>query len=81
MFFLSLRRLHRRMVEVKRRELARVLRLYREAYADVGERPTPEELQRNVGLLAAAETLEKRAECIQQWPLEETAHTTTDRVR
>ncbi|WP_157155250.1 MULTISPECIES: hypothetical protein [unclassified Diaminobutyricimonas] len=70
-FFLSLHKLHRRMVAVKRRELARVLALYRDAYERVQGPLTPEELQHNVGLLTAAETLEKRAERIYQWPFEE----------
>jgi hypothetical protein len=71
LFFLSLRRLNRQMVAVKQRELERALDLYMQAYQAVRDEPTLEVLQRQVGLLNAAEALEKRAERIQEWPFDE----------
>jgi hypothetical protein len=71
LFFLSLRDLHRRMVRVKTHELDRALRLYEEAYQEVQREPTLGMLQQRVGLLNAAEALEKRAERIQAWPFDE----------
>jgi hypothetical protein len=68
---LSLRRLNRQMVAVKQRELERALDLYMQAYQVVRDEPTLEVLQRQVGLLSAAEALEKRAERIQEWPFDE----------
>jgi hypothetical protein len=55
LFFLSLRRLNRQMVAAKQRELERALDLYRQAYQPVRDEPTLEVLQRQVGLLNAAE--------------------------
>jgi hypothetical protein len=71
LFFLSLRRLNRQMVAVKQRELERARDLYRQAYQPVRDEPTLEVLQRQAGLLSAAEALEKRAERIQEWPFDE----------
>lgn len=70
-FFLSLRRLNRQMIAVKQRELDRARELYMQAYEQVRESPTLEELQQQAGLLSAAEALEKRAERIQEWPFDE----------
>jgi hypothetical protein len=71
LFFLSLRRLNRQMVAIKQRELERARDLYRHAYQPVRDEPTLEVLQRQAGLLSAAEALEKRAERIQTWPFDE----------
>ena len=71
LFFLSLHRLNRQMVVVKQRELDLARGLYMQAYAKVREQPTLEMLQGQVGLLNAAEALEKRAERIQEWPFDE----------
>jgi hypothetical protein len=71
LFFLSLRRLNRRMVAVKQRELTLARDLYMQAYETVRDQPTLEVLQGQVGLLNAAEALEKRAERIQEWPFDE----------
>jgi hypothetical protein len=78
-FFLSLRRLNRQMVAVKQRELERALALYREAYQPIHDEPTLAVLQQQVGLLSAAEALEKRVERIQQSPFDEAtfAHVVT----
>ncbi|HEX6673902.1 MAG TPA: hypothetical protein VF486_02600 [Actinomycetes bacterium] len=71
LFFLSLRHLNRQMVAAKQRELELALDLYVQAYQVVRDEPTLEVLQRQVGLLNAAEALEKRAERIQEWPFDE----------
>ena len=70
-FFLSLYRLHRRMVEVKESELAVARELYAEAYGPVRTAPTLETLERQHGLLGAADSLEKRAGAIHEWPIDE----------
>lgn len=70
-FFLSLRRLNRQMVAAKQQELAWARRLYAQAFRPVREEGTLEALQRQSGLLGAAEALEKRAERIQEWPFDE----------
>lgn len=71
LFFASLQGMHGQMVAVKKRELETALDLYQQAYDQVREQPTLEVLERQVGLLSAAETLEKRAERIQEWPFDE----------
>ena len=70
-FFLSLVRLHHRMVEVKAEELALARELYAQAYAPVRESPTLETLEQQRNLLAAADVLEKRAKAIHDWPIDE----------
>jgi hypothetical protein len=71
LFFLSLRRLNRQMVAVKQREVDLARDLYMQAYEKVRDQPTLEVLQGQVGMLNAAEALEKRAERIQEWPFDE----------
>lgn len=71
LFFLSLYGLHRQMVAVKRVELARTRGLYQQAYDEVLKNPTLAVLERRIGLLNAAESLEKRAERIHAWPFAE----------
>jgi hypothetical protein len=71
LFFLSLRRLNRQMTVVKQRELDLARDLYMQAYETVRDQPTLQVLQGQVGLLNAAEALEKRAERIQEWPFDE----------
>jgi hypothetical protein len=70
-FFLSLLRLHRQMVEVKTRELAMARELYAEAYKPLHKAPTLESLERQQSLLGAADALEKRAQAIHEWPMDE----------
>ena len=70
-FFLSLTRLHRRMVEVKDDELAVARALYAEAYGPVRAAPTTETLEAQRNLLGAADGLEKRAQAIWEWPIGE----------
>ena len=59
------------MVAVKQRELTLARDLYMQAYEKVRDQPTLEVLQGQVGLLNAAEALEKRAERIQEWPFDD----------
>jgi hypothetical protein len=70
-FFLSLVRLHRQMVAVKRDELANARRLYEEAYAPVRAEGTLAALDRQRQLLSAADGLESRARAIHEWPIDE----------
>jgi hypothetical protein len=70
-FFLSLVRLHHRMVEVKTEELALARDLYGQAYAPVRTTPTLETLEQQRSLLGAADALEKRAKAIHDWPIDE----------
>ena len=70
-FFLSLWRLHRRMVEVRDSELAVARRLYAQAYQPVRDEPTLRSLGEQQSLLGAADALEKRARGIQAWPMDE----------
>ena len=70
-FFLSLLRLHRRMVEVKAEEIALARELYARAYEPVRAAPTLDVLEQQRGLLSAADALEKRARSIHDWPIDE----------
>lgn len=70
-FFLSLRRLNRRMVATKQRQLAWARGLYQDALRPVRSQGTLEAVQNQAGLLSAAEALEQRAERIQEWPFDE----------
>jgi hypothetical protein len=71
MFFVSLGGLHRRMRTIKQLELNRAAALYQEAYRRLSDQPTLEVLEQQMGVLNAAENLEKRAERIQEWPFDE----------
>jgi hypothetical protein len=70
-FFLSLLRLHRRIVEVKAEEVALARELYAEAYEPVRAERTLAALERRQPLLGAADALEKRARAIHEWPIDE----------
>lgn len=70
-FVLSIVRLHQRMVEVKAHELAVARELYAQAYAPVRRSPTLEVLERQQRLLGAADSLEKRAQALHDWPIDE----------
>lgn len=70
-FFYSLFRLHRQMVEVKDRELSAARALYAEAYEPVRAEPTVAALDRQHVVLGAADALEKRAQAIHEWPVDE----------
>ena len=70
-FFLSLLGLHRQMAEVKAGELAIARELYAQAYEPVRAAPTLAALERQHGLLSAADALEKRAHAIHEWPIDE----------
>jgi hypothetical protein len=70
-FFLSLRGLHRQMVEVKAAEVAIARDLYARAYEPLRGEPTLELLERQQGLLRAADALDKRARELHEWPIDE----------
>jgi hypothetical protein len=70
-FVLSLVRLHRQMVEVKAGEIATARELYAQAYEPVRSEQSLEALERQRSLLAAADALEKRADAIHEWPIDE----------
>jgi hypothetical protein len=70
-FFLSLLRLHWQMVVVKATELDIARALYAEAYRPVHEARSLEALDAQRGLLGAADSLEKRASAIHEWPFSE----------
>lgn len=70
-FFLSLLRLHRQMVAVKRAEIAFARDLYAQAYEPVRASPTLATLEQQSRLLSAADALEKRARAIHDWPIDE----------
>lgn len=70
-FFLSLVRLHRQMAAVKAAELATARALYAQAYEPVRAEPTLVTLEGQRNLLAAADSLEKRAQAIHEWPIDD----------
>jgi hypothetical protein len=70
-FFLSLEGLHLQMVEVKAGELATARELYSQAYEPVRVAPTLDTLEHQRNLLSATEALEKRANAIHEWPIDE----------
>lgn len=70
-FFLSMWRLHRQLLEAKRRHLAWARSLYTEAYEPVRENVTLEAIRERAPLVSAAEAFEKRAGLIQEWPFDD----------
>jgi hypothetical protein len=64
-------RLHRQMVAVKATELAIARDLYAQAYEPLKSSPTLEMLERQHTLLGAADALDKRANAIHDWPIDE----------
>jgi hypothetical protein len=70
-FFFSLLRLHWQMVDVKESELAIARQLYAQAYEPVRTAPSLDSLERQHRLLGAADALEKRAQAIHEWPIDE----------
>jgi hypothetical protein len=59
------------MVRVKAGEVAMARELYAQAYEPVRAAPTLEALERQRSLLSAADALEKRAQAIHEWPIDE----------
>ena len=59
------------MVDVKASELAAARELYAQAYEPVLTARTLEALERQHRLLGAADALEKRAQAIHEWPIDE----------
>ena len=70
-FFLSLLRLHRGMAEVKVAELTLARELYVQAYEPIRADATLGTLERQSDVLAAADALEKRAQAIREWPIDQ----------
>ena len=70
-FCYSVFRLHRQMLEVKDGEVASARALYATAYEPVRAEPTLAVLDQQHGLLGAADALEKRAQAIHEWPIDE----------
>ena len=70
-FFLSLLRLHRGMAEVKVDELTFARELYAGAYEPVRADATLGTLERQGDALAAADALEKRAQAVREWPMDQ----------
>ncbi len=70
-FLLSLSRIHGQMAEAKQRHLELARRLYADAYAPIGRKPSLRTLDAQTPLLNAADALEKRATGIQEWPFGE----------
>jgi hypothetical protein len=70
-FVLSLFGLHRQMVEVKAGELTLARELHAQAYGPVRAAHTLEALDEQRSLLSAADSLEKRAHAIHDWPVKE----------
>jgi len=64
-------RLHRQLLEAKRRHLAWARSLYTEAYEPVRENVTLEAIRERAPLVSAAEAIEKRAGLIQEWPFDD----------
>jgi hypothetical protein len=67
----QLLRLHRQMVKVKASELAIARDLYAQAYEPLRKERALEALDRQHGLLGAADALEKRAHAIHEWPIDD----------
>jgi hypothetical protein len=59
------------MVEVKASEVVLARELYAEAYEPVRTARTLEALERQHPLLGTADALEKRAQSIHEWPIDE----------
>jgi hypothetical protein len=70
-FTFSLLRLHRQMVDAKASELAVARELYAQAYEPVRAAPSLDALEQQRGLLGAADALERRAQAIHEWPIDE----------
>jgi hypothetical protein len=70
-FFLSLARLHKQMKTVKEGELAAARALYTEAFEPMRVAPSLDTLREQQPLLSAADMLEKRAQAIHEWPIDE----------
>jgi hypothetical protein len=70
-FVLSMWRVHRQMAAAKKPYLDRARALYAEAYQPLRTDPTLTTLNKQAPLLGAAEGLEKRAESIFEWPIDD----------
>jgi len=70
-FFLSLLGLHRQLVKAKTAELELARELYAQAYEPVRTERTLDALERQRGLLGAADSLQKHARELHDWPIDE----------
>jgi hypothetical protein len=73
LFFLSMYRIHRQMVDTKRGYVGIARELYREAFAPVRAKPALKSLQDQAPVLSVAQALVERAEKILEWPIDERA--------
>jgi hypothetical protein len=70
-FVLSLWRLHRQMAEAKKGYLREARELYAQAYAPLRTDHSVAMLEKQAAVLGAAEGVEKRAESIFEWPIDD----------
>jgi hypothetical protein len=70
-FVLSMWRLHLQMAAAKKTYVTAARKLFLEAYTPVRECPTIATVERQSLALQGADTLEKRAEAIQEWPIDD----------
>jgi hypothetical protein len=70
-FVLSLWRLHRQMASAKKTYVTEARGLYAQAYEPLRQRPDLVSLREQADLLSAAEAIEKRAEAIYEWPIDD----------
>jgi hypothetical protein len=73
LFFLSMYRIHRQMVDTKRGYLSLARGIYGEAYKPVRTKPSLKALQDQAPVLNVAQALVERAEHILEWPIDERA--------
>jgi hypothetical protein len=75
LFFLSMFRIHRQMVDTKRRYVTLARAIYGEAFEPVRKKPSLKVLQDQAPGLSIAQALVERAERILEWPIDERATT------
>jgi len=73
LFFLSMFRVHRQMVESRHRYLSITRAIYREAYEPVRANPSLGSLEARATALSVAQGLVERAESVLEWPIDERA--------
>jgi hypothetical protein len=75
LFFLSMYRIHRQMVDAKQRYVALARAIYNEAYEPIRAKPSLKSLETRASVFGAAQALVERAEKILEWPVDERATT------
>ena len=73
LFFLSMFRIHRQMVESKRQYVSLARTLYAEAYEPIRAKPSLKTLEAQSSALGVSQALVDRAERILEWPIDERA--------